>query len=116
MLQITAEQYDAIHQAMLKNFIIRVARWLRQEYVSQTMTLTDKELDTLINASITKAKKWGIEIESDICRYIELVIKYGATFDQQSWASIYFFEQPLRYPSQILNLVNAEEREQKNLN
>ena len=107
MLVIRNEQMDIFRKKAIEQFVNRTASWLREDYPEQTTPMDDTELQDLIHLGIKRAKEYGIEIEYDVGRYIEFMLKFGKDFVDQPWAKPYFYRRPLQYPTQMLDLLEA---------
>jgi hypothetical protein len=74
---------------MLESYEERMARHIAADFPADFEKLGDKVGD-FIRQGIEKAGSYGIETESDVSRYIDLMLKYGADFeslDTMKWAA-----------------------------
>ena len=71
---------------MARDFERRVCTRLRSRYAEQLSGTSDEDLTERVRAGISRAEHHGIELESDINRFLDLNIEYGMDFDVSEWA------------------------------
>lgn len=89
MLIIKKEQMEIFKTLLTQEFENKMLHHLSSVFPEQTIDLDDKELLQLIQTGINKSKKYAIEMESDICRYLESSVLHGWDFDENpntAWA------------------------------
>jgi hypothetical protein len=89
MMQIRREQMDALREAMLARFRLRMLVHLRSVASAENRELTDVALQETIKTGMQRASAYGIVDEMDIQRYLEFMVRYGADFDTDpatAWA------------------------------
>jgi hypothetical protein len=89
MLKIREQQIEALEEYMRQSFIERTIKQLRGGCPDLTADRSDENLRKTIEAGIERAKRYGITIEWDVCRYIEYQLRFGVNFDTSSrtaWA------------------------------
>jgi hypothetical protein len=90
MLVIRKEQMDVLSNYQLELFVKRVVEHLTLSFPDKTGSLKQKELEDLIRKGVDSAEKYDIDDESDVERYLDYVIRFGASFDidkETAWAS-----------------------------
>jgi hypothetical protein len=81
---------QALSQYMLASYQERMARRIAADFPVEFEKLGDKVGD-FIRQGIEKAGSYGIEAESDVSRYIDLTLRFGAGFeslDKMKWAAV----------------------------
>jgi hypothetical protein len=82
------EQMKAFGRAMEQRFAERMLRRLRRNYSSRIAQLSDEEVRGLIRQAIETSRKYGMVTETEVARYLNYVISYGAEFDRtEDWAA-----------------------------
>jgi len=62
---------------------------LRESFTKQTELLGETKLREAIRHGIKRAAVYGISIERDVCKYVDLMMVWGPDFDQDQklpWA------------------------------
>ena len=91
MLVIREAQMAALQAAMLRRFEPRVARYLRDRLPERVSDLDGPQLEQRVNEIFGRARKHGIVIEWDLCRYAFLDVVLGPDFDARcAWAATIF--------------------------
>ena len=89
MLVIRKEQMDVLSNHQLAQYVKSMVNHLTASFPDKTKNLGQDELVDLIYKGINSAEKYGIDDESDVERYLEYVVRYGASFDtgkETAWA------------------------------
>jgi hypothetical protein len=90
MLIIRHEQMDAFRGHMLKQFEDLMVAHLTEYYPLKCKGLGQEKLLQVIHYGIERAKKYAIDVELDVSRYICLMFTFGKDFDRNKeipWAS-----------------------------
>ena len=94
MLKIRKKQNNVLAKAAVKRFEDRVLVHLKKFWPDECKELTEKGVRESIRTGIENAKKYGIETEYDVARYIDLMYTLSSDFDSNTEIS---------WPSEILN-------------
>jgi hypothetical protein len=89
MLEIRQEQYEALNENAREQFFRRVIQYLRTEWKSQCEDMDQSQLETMVREQTETAESYGIEIEADVVKYLEIALQLGEDFDtseQFPWA------------------------------
>jgi hypothetical protein len=90
MLKIGERQANALRSASLEDYIVRLLAHLRRIFSDKCEAIGDDGLRTLIRVGMTKANNYGFVSELEICKYIDLMVIYGADFDSKPpWAAVF---------------------------
>lgn len=90
MLRIRKEQMDVFRQYMLEQFEDKMVVHLNKYFSGRCAELGEDGVRETIRYGISQAEKYGIVIESDVSRYINLMFTFGRDFDKDptlSWAA-----------------------------
>jgi hypothetical protein len=86
-LRIRHEQMRALTDYMNTSFLRRAALHLRQEHPKPTQSMSDADLNQLINDGADRAAKHGLTREAEIVSFLELMMVFGSDFDKRlEWA------------------------------
>lgn len=88
MLQITAGQYKALQDADLARFRSAVAARLKKLFPEDYRDKSNEDIHAFVVWGIAKARSYGMTLERDVARFIELVSGFGEDFDRKpetSW-------------------------------
>jgi hypothetical protein len=89
MLTIRREQLEALRKVDVKRFEREMMQHLRSRFRPQVSTLSDDELENLIQNAVVRAASHDVTLEGDVRRFLECVAIYGIDFDvnpQHAWA------------------------------
>ena len=89
MLIIRQEQMDEFTKFELKKFEDSMVLHLRQDLSEKVEGLPGEDLRDIIQRGISVAEEYGIQIEDDVKRYIDLMFILGEDFDtseESIWA------------------------------
>ena len=90
MLLIRNEQIETLSEHLLRGFEERMIIHLRSKFPDQVQPMKKDDLLKFIRYGLKQAQQYGIEIEWDICRYVECMVRYGPFFDMAddfTWAA-----------------------------
>lgn len=88
--KITPKQKAAFRNAATENFIQRVMVHANEFFPDDCKTLGPNGLRQTIEHCITRARGYGIEEGSQVCRYIDIALSFGRDFDRDPecpWAA-----------------------------
>ena len=89
MFVVRKDQMAVLSEYIQREFEDRTAESLRKLYPEKVVAMGDGKLRELIRAGVKKAASYGIQAESDVQRYVELMVKFSPDFDTNaatSWA------------------------------
>ena len=90
MLTIRKAQLDALAQHTLDRFTGDMELYVREVFPEKCGQMGDEKVREWIQAGVAEARKYGIEMHRDICRFIDLMFKFGRGFASDPalpWAS-----------------------------
>ena len=99
MLMIRKQQMRAFSKSVMTGFENRVHQSLTTTYPDRD----PEELLTLIRGSVKKAGEYGIVLEDDVTRFIQLEVTHGPDFHRQPWAADFLYKKPLDFPSETVD-------------
>ena len=103
------DQLAALQPAAVDSFDDRVADHLRQFFPEQCQNLGADGLKEAIDYGIHRAAAYRIELERDICVFLELMFTFGVDFDRQvSWAATILNDPAILDPSQKIEKLFQE--------
>lgn len=89
MLVIRDAQFVELARQNVRVFEERLIAHLREFFPAQTHDRHDAALRAIVAFGIVRARRHGLEAESDLCKYLNLMFVFGAEFDVDtrfSWA------------------------------
>lgn len=86
MFTIRKEQKDAWREDAVRDFENRMVAHIRRCLVEQWERSGEANLREVIQAGIVGAAALGIVAESDVCKFIDLMLVFGIDFHQFGWA------------------------------
>ena len=90
MLTIRNAQMAAFAESLRNQFERRMETHLRSRFPERAAAYSSANLTGLVRGGIKQAAHYGIELEPDIRRYLELSLEYGPEFDRDPklpWAA-----------------------------
>lgn len=84
----TDDHVKAFSEQQRERFVVEVAAYLRKEYAAVVRRRDDEWLRELIRVGIEAAREYGIVLERDVARYVELMLALSPNFDdnrETSW-------------------------------
>jgi len=81
MLQIRKEQMAAFEKAMKRSFENRVVAHLRMRFPQECRQMPEEAIRETIRTGIARAEDYGVHVEHDVVRYIELMYRLSPDFD-----------------------------------
>jgi hypothetical protein len=81
MLRIQKAQMAELSRVAVEDFVERMREHLREEQPRRTAALRDDALDALTREALARAPGYGLVSEYDVCRFTELLLALGPTFD-----------------------------------
>ena len=111
MLTIRKEQLAVFGPLGKKAFEDRMITHLKKVFPEQSESLGEPKLRKIIQYGTQRAASYKIISERDVCKYIDLMILYGADFDKDPklpWAQSILQNKGIKDPTiKIDNLFNA---------
>ena len=96
MLVIRRKQMEVLGDYVQRQFEHRMKEQLRTLWREEVGQMSDEELHALIREGITSAESYGITDETDVERYLELMVRRGARFHvEEAWAAGILFNENL---------------------
>tara|TARA_R110002126_G_scaffold6119_2_gene32176 strand:+ start:1906 stop:2268 length:363 start_codon:yes stop_codon:yes gene_type:complete len=89
MLKIRPEQQTILLEAKRKRFVTRLIAHLRRHWTEDVAAMDDAALGEYVVQERVKAEDYGISIEADVVKYVEVSCLLGPSFDNDSaypWA------------------------------
>ena len=90
MLTIRREQMEAFSKAMRRRFEDRLVVHLRRKFLDDYKKLGEQGVRARAQAGIERAAGYGVTIECDVARFVELMFRLTESFDtdpQYPWAA-----------------------------
>jgi hypothetical protein len=87
---IRKQQINSFSHASLEQFKERMEGHLRRCFPAECEALGDERVQDTIRYGIERAASHGIDLERDVCKYIDLMFTFGRDFDSNlnlSWAA-----------------------------
>ena len=84
MLTIRQEQWEALRLGRVEDFKCRMRQHLHEFFTLQCQALGEAGIGNLIDVGTSRASTYGIEIERDVCVFIDLMIELGQDFDSDA--------------------------------
>ena len=81
MLTVRQQQMDSLSAYMTRQFEDRTLAHLRSDKAAQIQGQSEGQLRATIRRGIERAGYYGITLEPDVQRYIDLMVRCGAEFD-----------------------------------
>jgi hypothetical protein len=111
MLRIRKEQMDAFKEYMLKQFEDKMVIHLNKYFAGPCGELGEEGVREAIHHGVNQAETYGIVVEYDVSRYINLMFTFGRDFDKDptlSWAASILNDQNLLGRRQKMDALYAE--------
>jgi len=80
MLQIRPEQYEVLNKYARENFVKRVYQYFLDDWKKECRDMNQGELKAMIRKGMEAAESYGIEIEADVVKYLEICLQLGEEF------------------------------------
>jgi hypothetical protein len=80
-LELRKDQMDTMASRCQNDFEQRLLRHLRKTFPNETREMSDPSLLERTRSSVKKAGEYGIEMEYDVVRFVDLTFLLGADFD-----------------------------------
>ena len=90
-MKIRQEQMETMSQAKVEAFVRRMVTHLHDDFPKHCKMhgLKTKDLDPLVRRGITEAKRYNVDDEDNLERYLEFMVVLGPHFDRDpkhAWA------------------------------
>ena len=105
-INVSQQQLAALEDALRRDFVVRVARHVRQFFPKHAAALDEKQLHTLIEYGIERSAAHGIVAERDVCKFVDLMVAFGPLFEtdaQHPWAARILREGKGTNPSKLVD-------------
>ena len=105
-LRVSRRQLSALEASLRGDFIVRVARHVRQFFPKQAAALSEEQLHALIEYGIERGAAHRIVAERDVCKLVDLMVAFGPLFETDAkhpWAGRILGEAKGKDPSQLVN-------------
>jgi hypothetical protein len=89
VLTIRNEQLRVLGAQRRTDFEVRLARHLLRFFPAKIGSLSPDDLEVFIRHGSSRAQRYGLDTERDICKYLSLMCVFGRDFDsdaRQPWA------------------------------
>jgi len=87
MFKMRREQMDAFRRESIREFEDGVARHVERCFPDRWAALGEGGVRQVIQRGVERAAVYGIVAERDVCKFIDLMLVFGADFDQErAWA------------------------------
>ena len=84
MLVIKKNQIDVFEKVMFSQFEDKMVAYLKDCHSNALADENDQKIRLLIRDGAKKAKKYGVETEWDVCRFIQLIVIYGPEYEEKN--------------------------------
>lgn len=88
-MRVRSEQINALSQQKVDSFEDRMEQHLLRCFPGECAALGSEGVRETIRYGIERASSYGIDLERDVCKYIDLMFAFGRDFDrspESSWA------------------------------
>src|SRR5262249_43366415 len=114
MFRIRSEQKSAFRVDALRDFERRVLMHMDRCFPERRTELGDVGALQMIRLGTERAAAFGIENEQDVCKFIDLMLVFGADFDQRrDWAREVLNAESPRDPFAKMRLLYARALEEE---
>jgi hypothetical protein len=87
MLVVRQIQMDAVREGLLRRFEDTMLVHVREFFPERCAELGKESTREWIRCGIDRARGYGIEIEKDVCKYVDVSFVFGHDFDtKETWA------------------------------
>ena len=87
MFKIRKEQVGAFREESIRDFEQQMLDHLQRCFPERWPALGEARARELIRAGIARAARHGIDSEGDVCKLVDLMLVFGADFDERcAWA------------------------------
>jgi hypothetical protein len=87
MFVIRQAQVEAMLEPMRRRFVEGTRAWLRDKYARKLEATPDEALRALVRQGMSRALKYGIDTESSMALFIELMVAVAPDFDDREQAA-----------------------------
>ena len=104
MLVVRKEQMAAFEQSLFRRWVMD---HLRRFFPAQCERLGPKGLIELVDHGVAHAREHGFHAERDVCRYLDIMVVFGRTFDRDlPWAKEILEDARLVLPGMRMDLLH----------
>lgn len=111
MFNLRKEQMKIFEQVAAKDFEQRVTLEVRKHSADRCASMDDAALSEFTCYGIERAKTYGIVSESDVCKYLSVMLALGKDFDRDPrypWATKTLADPTLAAPGARVSRLAAE--------
>jgi hypothetical protein len=88
MLIIRAEQLEVLSAYAREDLQARMLEHVRRFFPARCNKLGELETQAFIAHGVERAKRYNLDTEAEICKYLNLMFSFGREFDtEQDWAA-----------------------------
>jgi hypothetical protein len=105
-IKVSRQQLFALEEILRRDFVVRVARHVRQFFPKHAAALGEEQLHALIGYGIERGAAYRIVAERDVCKLVDLMVAFGPLFEtdkKHPWAARILSEAQGKDPSQLVN-------------
>lgn len=117
MLTIRKEQMAVFGEPAINDFVKRTVVHLNERFPDNCGAMGEPKVCETVKYGIQRSASYGITTEGDVRRYIELMVRFGADFDQDPelpWASSILNNQALINPTtKVERLYKAVKKQER---
>lgn len=110
-MTIREQQMTALSRDCLEDFENRIAAHLLRCFPSECRALGGGSVQDRIRFGIERSAEYGLTLERDVCKYIDLMFAFGSNFDKDPtspWASGILRDETMVNPSVKMDRLFAE--------
>ena len=111
MLKIRKEQMEVLKGPLIHPLILDLMDYVRQYFPEENTQKPDKELYDRLARTVCKAEKYGIRIEKDLYKFVNIAMLFNPDFDEQeetAWTVAFLTDRAVSSPTQRLNRLYEE--------
>lgn len=107
MLRIRAEQVQRLAEAYRDRLERRLSAPTQPWFTPGEVPPREQRL-TFVRGAVAKALEYGIVLDRDVERFVNLSRRFGGDFDLQPWAAGLLYRKPLDYPTSTVDHLVAQ--------
>lgn len=101
MLTIRTSQINALSEPMLQRFEQRMTDHLKRCFRRECAQFNDEDFLLLIRDGVARARRYRIETEREVAKYIDLMLVFSRNFDRYPKAAEVLLDEHLSAKSKI---------------
>ena len=111
MLVISSEQMEILKDYMGKRFENQMVTHVKNYFPDDCRSIGQEKLREVIAYGLVQAEEYGIALEYDVSRYINLMFTFGRDYDiNLPWAAVILGDKRLSGPAKMDQLYEEAER------